>query len=248
MACSDELAPGDVVILLCAGALKSGSTWYLRLADALVASTTDGCPCEQAAERRPGSWVIEPRECRVGYLRAHRAVALAPYLRRSRIVALKTHAPPTVSVRCIRRFGAMKTTFVGRDPRHIALALLRHAQGRSSAFPGVTSLADATEVVQLRAAEWQAWQREPDTLRVEFDDLRRDPIGELHRLATHLGRPLTAEAAARIVESVDRASRQDWHETKRADLLRSSAPEPASEEIRRSAAALGPLAASMGYE
>ena len=233
------------MIVLCAGALKAGSTWYLRLADALLVD--QGCrPCAEAAARRPGRWVVEPTECRVGLLRVHRAAALLPDVLARRGVALKTHAGPTPAVGVLRRLG-LRTVSVWRDPREIAPSLLRQAQGRPGSLPGVGDLDQATDLVLARAPEWLAWRQDPRTLRVDYADLVRDPVGEVVRLGHHVGRPLSSPDAARVVASVEAESRQDWDRTKRSSLLAGDAAAPSEAEVVRCEQRLAPLVAAMGY-
>lgn len=194
---------GPPRLVLVAGMQKAGTGWLFHIVDALLA----GCGGHGAYGVRDEfglAGVLTGQNCNIGTPRLARLAALVPALRAGRRFAIKTHRGPNLWTGALEHAGALKSIYVWRDPRDVALSAFAHgererAAGITSNFGRLRTLDMAIDYAAHLLQVWRAWQRNPRALLVRYEDVRADLPGVLERLAAHLGVQPVPALRARIL-------------------------------------------------
>lgn len=245
---------GPPRLVLVAGMQKAGTGWLFHIVDTLLA----GCGGHGAYGVRDAfalTGVLTGQNCNIGTPRLARLAALVPALRAGRRFAIKTHRGPNLWTGALERAGVLKSIYVWRDPRDVALSAFAHgererAAGITGNFGRLRTLDMAIDYAAHLLPVWRAWQRNPRALRLRYEDLRADLPGALERLAGHLGvapaAALRAEILARYAaDQPDPATRAALH-FDRAGSGRWRAAMNAAQQAH-CARRFGPWLEAMGY-
>lgn len=177
-------------LVLAAGMQKAGTGWLFNILDALMVAG-GGASAFAVRDRYGLGGVLTGANCNIGTVRPGRLLTLVPALRAGCRFAIKTHRGPNPWTRCLERAGVMRSMYLYRDPRDVVLSAFAHGQreraaGRRDNFARLDTLERAIVWTAHLLPVWQAWQREPRTLVLRYEDLRADLPGHLDRLAAHL--------------------------------------------------------------
>lgn len=246
---------------------KSGSGWYIRMAnDLMVAAGHDDA--RRMVEQYPFLLRRLVRRNFDGFIaRPHaiRMLALDYICSRGHTFVIKTHRGPSPSVVRLMRLGRLKPLYQYRDPRDVILSafergernrakgarrsLLRLGQYRS--FAKLQTMEQAIDWARYRLLPvWEAWQKFDGVLMVRYEDLLADSIGELRRLADFIEFDATDEQ----LEAIDahyrradtRANDPNLHFNKGIAGRFRDALTPA--QLARCKDTIGPCIEKMGYE
>lgn len=179
------------MLIISAGMEKSGSGWYFNLTNDMLAAA--GFQDSRVIRDRFGLQdVMEFYNCNVGELTDAVLVKLTAPPLDSTTFAAKTHSgPPRGLVTMIER-REVKATYIYRDPRDVVLSLLDHGrkareQEEDHVFGRIHTCEDAVEWIEHRLFPvWEEWHALEEVLKVRYEDLCADTLGEMRRLARFL--------------------------------------------------------------
>lgn len=202
------------MIVVSASMKKAGSGWYFNMTnDLLVAGGF--ADAREVRERYRLHAALRGGNCQVNRSsRYHTARLFLPHLRGHTFV-VKSHGRPSRSVRGLLALGVMKATYIYRDPRDVVLSILDHGRrlredgNQANAASALHSIEDAVRYVRRLLGIWERWDECSGVLTVRYEDLVRDPSGELDRLATFLQVEVAPRVLAGIVRSYEPGSRSD---------------------------------------
>ena len=238
------------MMLVCASVVKTGSTWWVQLANEMLARH-GGAETEAVRRRWRLGRVIRGDEYRLGALRTHRLVAVLPAARFAPAFAVKTHASATRAFDALRRLDLARSTLNVRDPRDIAVSALEHAEQRRgnqrAPLSGLETIDDAVDFVATQADVFGSWHDRHTTM-VRYEDLVADPAREICRLGELMELDLDRAAAASVIEAVDRSTDAGDVRTKYNVGVAGRHQQVMTEvQLRRANRILGPMIAAMGY-
>jgi hypothetical protein len=184
------------MIVLSAGMPKAGTGWYFNLTnDLLIAAGHQDV--REIRQRFHLYSVLKYHNCNMVKITPLKlALVTTPHLFGNTYV-VKTHGWPTSSLRLLMSVGIVKTTYIYRDPRDVAISAFEHGQrirdkGENHSFAKLDSIETAISIVSSKyLVIWDAWmacsQMMPGQILVmRYEDLITDPINELERLTDFL--------------------------------------------------------------
>lgn len=197
------------MVVLSVGMRKSGSGWYFNMTNELL-QAAGGRNVQDIRQMPLLRSVIRGNNGKVGPLKWHKLARLAlPHLKGHSFV-VKTHAGPTPSLRFFLATGLAKVTYLYRDPRDVTLSALDHAEAAREAGLEIdlarrlNSLEDSIALVKRELARWESWMQYPNVLKVRYEDLVGDTLGELRRLADFLALDVDEATLQGIVRRYDK--------------------------------------------
>src|SRR5690606_16696526 len=197
------------MLIVSASLKKSGTGWlYNMLNDLLVAA---GHEDSRALRDRYGlDDVVKGWLCHA-HPRWPLIRRVLPLLRRGETLAVSTHSGPNPELLALMALGLAKATYLYRDPRDAALSILDHGERvrRVDAdweeLASLEGVEDAARYIAALLPLYRRWSRVPGVLLLRYGDLLADAVGQLRRLARHLGlavpEPTLAEVAGRYAKS-----------------------------------------------
>lgn len=201
------------MLMLSAGMQKAGSAWYFNLTNDLLIAAGHQDVREIRRRFRLGR-LLTAANCNIDTPSWWRLFpVLVPQLFGSTYV-VKTHEPPTPTVKLLLKSGVMKAAYIYRDPRDVVVSVFEHGErirrsgaSSSTGFDRLVSIEAAIEFVASRLQVWTKWISIPAILVERYEDLSADPIGRCSRLVEFLGLDLSASQIAGVVErySAERA-------------------------------------------
>jgi hypothetical protein len=201
------------MIVINAAMQKSGSVWLQSMVGDLMVASGFGHIAD-IREKYRLSWFIRPSG-HAPRLRFYKlAHLLAPHFFGNSF-AVTTHAPPTQLVKWLISNGTIRPIYIYRDPRDVARSLFEHGEHlrrekirSSTQFDTLLTMADAIHMARTFLPIWEIWTSVPGTLLMTYENLRRDPLGEMRKIADFLELEDTSdEVLHEIVDRYD-ASKQ----------------------------------------
>lgn len=186
------------MIVISAGMVKAGTGWYFNMTnDLLVAAGYQDV--RDVRDRFKLHDFMLHINCNIGALTTRKLLRLmVPHLRGNTFV-VKTHEGPNRSLRYFMAAGAVKATYIYRDPRDVILSLKDFITGKKTGEEArVFEEMDLTTGLQrskpiLRV--WEGWdryqQRFGNAFIVRYEDLSADPVRVMADLAAYLGLDLS---------------------------------------------------------
>lgn len=207
------------MIVVSASLKKSGSGWYFNMTNDLLVQA--GHQDVRALRRSYGlESVLLEHNCRVNPSLIH-LTRLLPAHARGNTFVVKTHAGPTPSLRLLMAMGIAKATYIYRDPRDVVLSALDHGErvrkaGKPNVLAQLHSVEDAVRYVRPLLGDWEAWTKTNHTLLMRYEDLARDTLGALNRLAEFLALDISKQDLQRVAaryeqENQDAVMRESLH-------------------------------------
>jgi hypothetical protein len=191
------------VIILSAGMPRAGSGWHYNLVHDLVV-VNGGQDARYIRRKYHLEAILTEVNCNIGALSARRLLlALLPSML-GNTYAIKAHAAPSPLALSLIRKGYIRSTYIYRDPRAALLSAYEYgqrglAQGRMTAFGGLTSIEEAIEFMKPYLRIWQAWINVPAALHVRYEDMLSDYDQEIGRLLEFLGIGNRTQAVETVV-------------------------------------------------
>ncbi|NNF57307.1 MAG: hypothetical protein HKN04_03615 [Rhodothermaceae bacterium] len=193
------------MIVVSASMKKAGSGWYFNLTNDLLVRAGHA-NVRALRERYRLHRALRGGNCQVNASSPYHTARVFLPLILGHTFAVKTHGRPSRSVRALMAMGAMKATYIYRDPRDVVLSILDHGQrlredgNLANAASGLETVGEAVRYVGDLLDIWEAWRQCPGVLTTRYEDLVADPQRELARLAAFLGLDVGAEALAEVVD------------------------------------------------
>ena len=195
---------------------KSGSGWYVRMAnDLMVAAGHDDSRKLKLEYPKMLRLVSPDFDAMVGSPTFWRMGILEHIRADGHTFVVKTHRGPSPTVIRLIREGKIKALYQFRDPRDAILsASERGARNRAKgAKRSVWRLGRYKSFAKLQSVEhsihwarnvlipvWETWQKHDGVLMVRYEDILADTIGELRRLSKYIGFDATDEQLKTIDE------------------------------------------------
>jgi len=178
------------MIVLSVGMPRAGSGWHYNLVHDLVLAA-GGQDAREVRKRYLLSPVLTEVNCNIGALTAKRLLPVMVPSLLGNTFTVKAHAgPKPTALRLIQR-GFIRPTYIYRDPRAALLSAYEYgqrglAEGRMTAFGGLTSIEKAIDFMLEYVHIWEAWMDCPQALHVRYEDMLTNYDREIERLLAFL--------------------------------------------------------------
>jgi hypothetical protein len=196
---------------------RSGSRWYYDMSHDLMVEA--GCPkALDIREKYNLDFLTFPR-CNLTRLYPWRLRRLDRVGRESNTFLVKSHRPPTFTLRRLLASGRFKAIYIYRDLRDVLLSGLEEGEkmrttGKTERYFGIWPYRSFARLYTVKGAclwarwqlftRWRKWTRCPGLLTTRYEDLLADTRGQLRRLADHLELDVSDEQIQRVVDKYRR--------------------------------------------
>lgn len=185
------------MIILSVGMPRAGSGWHYNLVQDLMRTTH----CDEAADIRARfhlSGILTEMNCNIGVLSARRLAMVAVPSLLGKTFVIKAHSKPTRWSRLLTHWGALRITYIYRDPRDALLSAMDYGKrtldnGRPNAFSHLSDLTRGMAFMDGYVEIWRKWMQQRGVLTQRYEDLLSNYDVEVARLVVYLG--LDASAA-----------------------------------------------------
>lgn len=202
------------MIIVSSSMVKSGSLWYYRLTDELLAAS-DMKDDLLAPKHSAVKDLHEGDKIKCPQLTFSNLSHLIQSSQQGYSYPVKTHAAPTLS---LALFGSIirtiKVTYIYRDPRDVVLSILDHAKkARENNLKinlrDIYSISDAIDFVSIELNKWKKWHIYSNFFNVhtvKYEDLVSNTHKEVTRLASFLNIDVCEQTIHTIIQKYDRGS------------------------------------------
>jgi len=173
------------------GMPRAGSGWHYNLLHDLVV-LSGGTDARQVRKRFLLGAILTEVNCNIGAFTTKRLlpVMVPAYLGTS--YTIKAHAGPSPLFLRLIKSGAVKPTYIYRDPRDALLSAYEYgerkrAAGRSGAFSELDSIEAAIEFMEEYVRISESWLAIQPALHTRYEDLLQNYNEEANRLVEFLG-------------------------------------------------------------
>jgi len=198
------------MIVISAGMPKSGSGYIFNLMNDLVISS-GGSDVRAIKDKYHLENILRHFNCNVGDLRPATMLKLLAIRLRERPFVIKTHRRPKTFVKILMRLGIIRSVYIYRDLRDVLLSSIDHRDnidrkkhGRSDLKP--LSFNDVFPMLPSLFAVWEKWRRCENALLIKYEDLVKEPVVQMRRIAEHLNLYVKDEEIRRIIQKYDKNS------------------------------------------
>lgn len=244
------------MIILSAGLPKSGSAWYFRITNEAV-QAAGFQDANEIKERFNLHNILKFGTCNIQEPTSEKIRLLTTPPIDNYTFAVKTHFPPNSTLLNYMAQGRIKTTFIFRDPRDMAVSGYEAGQklrktGRRDLFAKLTNVKEAIYWAETwLKRSWEKWRVAEGVLFVRYEDLLAHPMVELKRLCEFMNFNLDPTTLDQILDkwSADRvksAPKQILHFNKGTSGRYRTAMGPG--ELKLCRERLGPYLKDMGYK
>jgi len=207
------------MIVLSVGMPRAGSGWYYNLNHDIVSAAgyQDARKIRQDYHLQN---ILTEVNCNIGALTARRLLPVLWPSLLGKTFAIKAHARPKPLALFLVQLGAIRPTYIYRDPRDAMLSAYENGQrarenGRSNAFSQLTSFELTLDFMRSYVRVWEQWMACKQALHVRYEDLLVDYEAQAIKLVTFLGLSLTPAIQAVVdryqPEQVQSAEKQGLH-------------------------------------
>ncbi len=190
---------------------KSGATWMYNMANAaLVAAGHDDM--YQLRKRFGLSRIVSERAGEISYPGPSvMAKLLVPHTL-GHTVWVRTHLPPSRTMRTLLRAGIVKASYLYRDPRDVALSAFDHGQrsrsrGTTHHLGQLLTIEDAIRYTQDELLpQWEQWTSCPNVVHLRYEQLIADPAQTLADLFEGFNLSVPGDVIEQTVKQFDKSS------------------------------------------
>jgi hypothetical protein len=192
---------------------KSGSGWFFNLTNDLLVATGNQ-DVRQIRERYHLHPFMKYYNCNIGRPILPKVAILTVIHYLGNTFVVKTHSFPSPSLRYQISRKIVKATYIYRDPRDAVVSAYEHgkrlrSQGQIHSFATLKTLEEAILRARNWLKIWEAWNSQPNTLLVRYEDLLSQPENELRRLANFLNLTLAEDKRIKIISAYQPESNED---------------------------------------
>jgi len=177
------------MIVVSAGMQRSGSGFYFNLTnDVMIACGKQDI--RELKEQYHLQSILQYYNCNIGEMSYDKVLPLAKLHFQGNTFVVKSHCPPTKSLRFLMFLKIAKVTYIYRDPRDVIVSAIdvgkkNRNQGKP-AFTQFTTIENSLPIVEGWVKNWEKWKTLKHVLLVRYEDLISNPIRELNRLSDYL--------------------------------------------------------------
>jgi len=193
------------MLIISAGMQKSGSGWLFNLInDLLIASGFDDV--RSLKDKYHLDSVLQYYNCNIGCLTKENLLPALSLSSNKHTFVVKTHEGPGDYLGSIFDEHPIRTTYIFRDPRAVALSAFDHGiklrrSGESGSFSEIYTFHDSINFASGLFKIWKAWTDFPGTFIVKYEDLVNDTQKALIMLANHLVLNMKSDQISEIITS-----------------------------------------------
>lgn len=179
------------MIVISAGLQKAGTGLFFNLTNDMLAAAGNA-DIRELRETYKLDDILKHYNCNIEELSWQRLRKLLPLHTRGKRFVVKTHNRPTKWVKSLKALKVVKATFIYRDPRDVVLSALDHGrrireEGLDHTFAVCTTVKNTIPRVKAwlnnSAMEWIDLE---GVLLFKYEDLVRDPVSQMKRVADFL--------------------------------------------------------------
>jgi len=198
------------MIVISAGMPKSGSGYIFNLMNDLVISA-GGSDVRFIKDKYHLENTLRHFNCNVGDLRPATMLKLLAIRLREKPFVVKTHRQPRTFVRILMHLGIIRSVYIYRDLRDVLLSSIDHRDNIDRKEHGRSDLKslsfdDVFPTLPSLYAVWEKWRSCENALLIKYEDLVKDPVIQMRRIAQHLNLRVEDEDIRRIIQKYDRNS------------------------------------------
>ncbi len=229
---------------------KSGSGWYFNLINDLLIEM--GFDDVRKLKKIYGlDDVLQYYNCNIGLLDENNISHLFPLLNNGHTFTVKTHTGPGDYLSQISDHYKIKTTYIFRDPRAVALSAFDHGKklrenGQSGFFSGIRTFEESILFAQYQIQAWREWEGFPGTFLIKYEHLLEDPGKVLGQLAENIDVEAETGQIDRILDANQPGRKEGSHfnvgDARRFQKVWSG------EQLLYANNKLGEMIVQMGYE
>lgn len=176
------------MIVISAGMPKSGSAWYFHLTNELLVAAGKQ-DHEVIREKYNLSSVLVNKNSLVRMLHFKNIwPLLIPHFGGNTFV-VKTHAPPSHSLRWLHKMNIVKMTYIYRHPFDVVISAIDHGKRNKDhkTFGQCKDIETTIPFVMGWLDNWEKWIDYPGVFITKYEELVEHTGAELERLAQYLG-------------------------------------------------------------
>jgi hypothetical protein len=194
------------MIVLSVGMPKAGTAWYFNLEnDVLVAA---GYQDARVIRKTYGLHsILKYNTCNIQEPTPEKLELLTSHPICNNTFVVKTHHRPTEYLLQLIARGAIKPTYIYRDPRDVAISGFEEGQkllNNGRKHRGVNKLRNIEDAILWSESwlirSWKEWKNVKEALVVRYEDLLTDTLNELKRLCFFLRIELQIDVLINIID------------------------------------------------
>jgi hypothetical protein len=192
------------MIVLSVGMPRAGSGWYYNLTNDLMLAG-GARDAHQIRQKYRLHSVLTEVNCNIGALTPRRIISVMLPSLMGNTFAIKAHAAPSPFALRLIRSGAIRPTYIYRDPRDAMLSAMENGRraaerGQPNAFSPYQEFEPALQFMLEYLRIWEAWMKVEQALHVRYEDLLLDFDSEVQRLIDFLDLDFNQPEFADIID------------------------------------------------
>ena len=194
------------MLIISAGLPKSGSGWFFNLINDLLIEYGFNDVRELKKTFKLDN-VLHHYNCNIEELSKENINKILPLVQKSFTFTIKTHCAPGKYVKELQNIYPIKTLFIFRDPRDIALSVYDHSvkqrnSGAGGSFSNILSFEDSIRFSKNMYPIWQEWIEFPGSFHVKYEDLVESPVDVLSEIIVYLGLTPGKNKIKKVIEAI----------------------------------------------
>ena len=194
------------MLIISAGLPKSGSGWFFNLINNLLIEYGFNDVRELKKTFQLDD-VLHHYNCNIEQLSKENISKLLPLIQKGFTFTIKTHCAPGKYIKDLQNTYPIKTLFILRDPRDIALSVFDHGMkqrnsGTGGSFTDILSFEDSITFSKKLYPIWKDWNEFPGSFDVKYEDLVESPVDVLTEIVDYLGLPPDNNTIKQVIEAI----------------------------------------------
>jgi hypothetical protein len=192
-----------MMIILAIGMPRAGSGWHYNLTHDLMMTAGATDAREIRRRYRLGSILTEVN-CNIGALTLRRLLMVMIPSILGQTFTIKVHAGPTPFAKTLIRRGAIRPTYIYRDPRDALLSAYEYGRravdkGSPNAFSHLDTIKKAIDFMTEYVRDWEDWMAVRNLHPVQYELLKTDYDSQAENLASFLQIDSKDPGAVRVI-------------------------------------------------
>ncbi len=184
---------------------KSGSGWYFNMINDLMIEYGFDDVRKLKMDYNLEN-ILLYYNCNIGELTSANIDPILQLDRENHSFTIKTHCGPGGYIVELQRQYQIKTIYIFRDPRAVALSVYDHgalqrSSGQNGSFASILSFEDSIEFAKQQFNVWKEWSFFAGTFLVKYEALLENPVNVINTTTVNLGITPDPEKTRKIVET-----------------------------------------------